>query len=131
MNKGTRLIKHHGTEGPSHDPYSYEELTVCKNNKTVTLHLGLAEWIEIDGKRQEAVFRNMTEYAFDPSEEFKLQTGMTVEQFERRYYSNHNTCKKCGCDTTHSVAGFPGESLNVCDNCGEVVSSDFNEREII
>jgi hypothetical protein len=43
-----------GSEGPSHDPYSYTEYTVqprADDAPTAVLHMGLAFWYEVDGKR--------------------------------------------------------------------------------
>jgi hypothetical protein len=41
-----------GTEGPKHDPYGYEEWVVeRKGRPTAKIHIGLAFWSEVDGKR--------------------------------------------------------------------------------
>lgn len=39
-----------GSEGPREDPYSFSELTMNVNGSSCTLHMGLACWIEVDGK---------------------------------------------------------------------------------
>jgi len=42
-----------GTEGPRHDPYSYEEYSFYYKGKFFIAHFGLLEWIKVDGERQE------------------------------------------------------------------------------
>ena len=39
-----------GSEGPTHDPYHYEEVSVTRKNKTVTIHSGLADWVTVNDK---------------------------------------------------------------------------------
>jgi hypothetical protein len=49
-----RKITHRqGTEGPRHDPYSYEELTVQVNNTTTTIRFGSLGyvWVTWNGQR--------------------------------------------------------------------------------
>ncbi len=63
----------HGTEGPTHDPYSYTEYTFVKDNKNFKIHLGLAQYIEVDGKKIPAIGED-----YDNEEAFILKhTGIT------------------------------------------------------
>ena len=43
-----------GSEGPRHDPYGYNEISFTKDNKQILIHMGLAQYIEINGQRIEA-----------------------------------------------------------------------------
>jgi hypothetical protein len=40
---------HHGSEGSSHDPYSFTEYLFIENDMTVKLHAGLCVWITVNG----------------------------------------------------------------------------------
>jgi len=126
---GTKLMFNTGSEGPKYDPYHYEELTVVRNGKMVTLHLGLGDWLEVDGKK-------VSKYEYggegmSPEEKFEILTGMNTDEFMKYYQVIHNTCKKCGCRDNYPMSGFPGETFNVCAKCGEIVSSDFNMGAIM
>lgn len=39
-----------GTEGPSYDPYGWDEWEVSRNGRTACLRLGLGCWLELDGR---------------------------------------------------------------------------------
>jgi hypothetical protein len=39
-----------GNEGPKHDPYGYSEYSFEYRGRKYVIHLGLAQWIEVDGK---------------------------------------------------------------------------------
>lgn len=41
-----------GNEGPRHDPYHYEEMTVERDGQTVTLHMGLGTYVSHNGQSQ-------------------------------------------------------------------------------
>lgn len=63
-----------GKEGPSHDPYGYEEFTFEKDGKKYKVHYGLAQYVEIDGKRNQALGND-----YDNFEEFvEKHTGVTL-----------------------------------------------------
>src|SRR5690349_18265847 len=51
-----------GTEGPRHDPYGWQEITVERNGHCATIHYsGLYDdWLEVDGIRFEA--REVVDY---------------------------------------------------------------------
>ena len=51
LSSGIRVTR--GREGPSHDPYSYVEITVYRLNGDVIVgHFGLAEWVKVNGVKQ-------------------------------------------------------------------------------
>lgn len=129
--KGTKLFYKTGIEGPKYDPYMYEEYIVHRNGKEIILHLGLQEWIEINGERQEVVMKNLDEYLINPIEIFEEVTGLTLDKFKKYYDKIQNTCKNCGCNKTYAISGFPGEIIYLCRRCDSVVSSDVNLSGII
>lgn len=68
-----------GREGSSHDPYSYTEVTMKTNAKRVTVHLGLGDWIKVNGKKihlkqQEDIYRK-----------FQCHTGLSLHQAKKIY----------------------------------------------
>ena len=124
-----------GTEGPHHDPYGWEELTVTRNDgTTVILHQGLAEYVEINGLRIEPRISAVV----DPRDRwnilrdhFQRAAGVTPEAARRAYERMRSRCSKCGGTETRSMQGYPGETFEVCVECGTVVDSHFNESAII
>lgn len=115
-----------GSEGPRHDPYSYQEITVERQALMVTAHYGLAVWLDID----RLVLHFSDSKALD--EVFTATTGMTLAQAERAVrklkelpYREHR--KHGGFEWAD---GFPGEALCFC-KCGHVVDSTFNAGAII
>jgi hypothetical protein len=120
-----KLTRNTGSEGPSHDPYSYTEQTVEKDGKTVTLHLGLAEWLKVDGKRTEGD-------AGPLAAEFEKLTGFNPETFDVAYDAIHDPehCPKCQSTERKTESGMPGEKFLVCGSCGEIIDTRFNRREI-
>lgn len=119
----------YGEEGPKHDPYGWTEITVDRpNGVSVTIHYGLAEWVrtpegtKIDSRTNdpERIARIFTTYA-----------GVTPQIAERAYQKYRSKCRECGCPETESKAGYPGETFDVCVNCGAMVDYHFNESAII
>lgn len=110
-----------GTEGPRQDPYSYTEYHV----RGVVLHLGLAEWIRVQGHDR------LPEHGVTPLECFERLTGFTPDLLEKAYRKSISRCRKCGCKRLESQSGFPGEELIVCSRCGEIITTEFHESEII
>ena len=119
-----QVMSNTGSEGPSYDPYSYRELSVTFRGTHVVLHDGsLVNWIEVDGTRHDIhdeACRN----------EFEAILGFTPENLDRWYYRKISRCP-CGSKSFHDVAGYPGESFIICDSCGKVRASSFNESAII
>lgn len=119
-----RIEIKHGSEGPKHDPYSYTEITFTPTHEGGTvyvLHMGLVDWIKGNGKLIPCA---------DVAFEFKTRTGLTPEDAQQILIRMKHRCK-CGCRQTRSKSGYPGESFNVCIRCGNTVSTDFHESEII
>ena len=119
-----KLEMKNGTEGPRHDPYSFTEFTF-EGKQVVMLHLGLAEWIQVDGKKLDVP---------DPVEMFKIFTTFSVHQFERAYRRLHGPkerCPHCGGKAFDWSSGFPGEALQICLKCDSVVYCDFNESAVV
>jgi hypothetical protein len=115
-----------GTEGPSHDPYSYCELHVevpCRPLKDkVTLHEGLGSWVKWNG---------LTIHDYDDGDRtvrdwFKRYTGYSVEQLERIARKLRSRCAACGGKEFYSSHGYPGESFEICNSCGHVHDYTFN-----
>lgn len=114
-----------GAEGPKHDPYSYEEVSVHGRNGTTTVHMGLAYWLSHNG-----VMQSLDNY-FLP-DRFEQLTGISPEVALRLYrtlpYRRH--AAKCGGRDFASVDGYPGETLYVCGKCKEIVDYHFNRSAV-
>lgn len=122
-----------GAEGPRNDPYSFEEYDVRTDQATVVLHQGLGCWIQVNGSERECFYgdRETTE----SQQAFARASGWTVQQIERivrrASEAKWRCCPAGGHHETHSVDGYPGESLEVCVKCGKVVDSDFSESAVM
>lgn len=121
-----------GKEGPRHDSYSFEEITVQRSDgRSVMLHTGLALWAkgyDADGEVY-AMRVNKAAVAL-----FIEIAGITPHQaekaaceFRERRYRYH----PCGLRYLKDVDGFPGETLVFCGKCGDVVDMNFNINAII
>lgn len=111
-----------GSEGPRHDPYGYTETTVTRSGgDVVTLHEGLGEWVEVNGKR------------FDQScyEIFEHVAGITPRIAERVYDRRRSTCQNCGSRDLGAKRGYPGETFYICMRCDNIVHVDFDRSAII
>jgi len=109
----------HGTEGPKHDPYSYTEYSFTTTfGEDVEVHVGLAEYVIINGRR----YINGLD---------ALKTlCMTLEEIEDVYKDQFGHCK-CGSDQITGKLGFPGEVMFVCEQCGATVDTHFNEAAVM
>lgn len=119
-----KLDMRNGTEGPRHDPYSFIEY-IFEGEQKVTLHLGLAEWVAVDGKKLGVP---------DPVEMFKVFTTFSPHQFEKAYQKLHGPkqrCPHCSGKSFDWVSGYPRESLQICSSCENIVYCDFNESAIL
>jgi hypothetical protein len=70
-----------GTEGPRSDPYHYDEWDISLPGYHIEVHLGLAEWIKVNGTR-------LVEFdqAFDKIDEYvKSITGKDLREIEAQY----------------------------------------------
>lgn len=120
----TKITRKTGSEGPRHDPYHYEELTVKRpDGRSITIHTGLAFWAEAgDGRREDHdVEKAMTL--------FEQVAGITPHQAEKTYRELRDRRYRyhpCGQRHFEDASGYPGESFVVCRKCGLVVDSHFN-----
>lgn len=116
----------YGEEGPKHDPYGWTEVTVDRpNGVSVTIHYGLAEWIEVNGVKQHNLNYE------DCCTMFARHAGVTPDIAERYYQKYRSKCRSCGCRETVATAGYPGETLELCAKCGMMVDYHFNKSAII
>lgn len=113
-----------GTEGPRHDPYHFTEYHATVRGVEVVLHEGLAEWIEVNG-RKPATGRN-------PRDEFAWLVGYTPEQLEM--FASRLASSKFRAHKAHggfrAERGYPGETMTVC-KCGECLDYSFNEDAVM
>jgi len=129
-------IRHRsGAEGPSHDPYGFEEVEVRNARGRFTLHLGLAKWVEVrltamDLKPVRFECPRITEPEIEAI--FEVGAGVSVataRRTEQRLrdsrYRAHRAHGGFEC-----ASGMPGESLTVC-RCGAVVECDFDEGAVL
>lgn len=123
----TTVRRRSGEEGPRHDPYGYEEWTFRRNGHVVQLHTGLINWVSYDGTR---VFSGGDDTVSAASRRFEMLTGISLERLEWLYYEMRNRCSTCGYRRTRAVSGYPGETLNVCIRCGNVVCTSFHEQAV-
>lgn len=114
-----------GTEGPRYDPYGWNEICAEKNGKVYVLHMGLAQWLSIDGTHQQDIPFD------DVSSKFEEIIGMKIEDIMQQNYSERSRCPKCGCEELENQDGYPGEHFVVCSKCKEIVDTIFHESEII
>lgn len=116
-----------GAEGPKHDPYHYEELSIYGRNGITTVHLGLAYWVSSNGVRI-----TDGEHNIQLNTVFRQLTGIEIDVAMRLYrtlpYRKHS--KKCGGRTFNNVSGYPGETLYICGKCQEIVDSHFNRSAV-
>jgi hypothetical protein len=133
-----RLSMKYGSEGSRHDPYAYQEQVMVIDNGlgdgvvTITLHEGLGQWIRVvspkdtvtvDGEETivEAMFTQCT-------------GGVTPAMFQKAYYHVHGPkrrCTKCGSKRLTWVDGYPGETLQQCTRCDEILFTMFNVSEVL
>ena len=124
---GSNIELRSGREGPRHDPYHYDELTLRRSDgRWATVHIGLAEWMEyFDGR----VKRRFEDSATVLNFKFEAVMGVSTRTVYRalheigaRRIRNH----KCGQRHLDWVSGYPGEELLYCNECGTVLDSSFN-----
>jgi hypothetical protein len=113
-----------GNEGPRHDPYGFTEITFACRAGVVVVHLGLAEWLKVDGVRVldrdcDAAFERIT----------GLSPGRAVDLFysgpQRRHAAKCPERKRFQC-----VSGFPGEQFTLCLRCGDAVEYSFDRSAV-
>lgn len=117
-----------GSEGPCHDPYHYEEITVQRpDGRVVVYHEGLGIWAEAnDGA---AVDRTKE----DAAALFERYAGVSVRALKRAMHKAHErkfTRHPCGMSHMKDVNGYPGETLTVCGKCGAVIDNHFDRSAV-
>jgi hypothetical protein len=117
-----------GREGPRHDPYGYDEITVHRaDGAHVTLHEGLGTWIEFKDARgtgNKLDERDAPRAQIDAA--FERVAGVSVEAARKAYRALRSRCRNCGGRETKFARGYPGESFELCVQCGHVVDSHFD-----
>lgn len=143
--KGMKVTLSHGTEGPRHDPYSYDEYTFSfkrPNGKEVPvkLHLGLAEYLKVDDVDVTRKYLRLTKGRnwIDDNQLYKSIQKYFNKHFHislidffnhiegEAYGKSIEHCQKCGSDELDWKSGYPGESFLVCSKCGNIVESEFD-----
>lgn len=111
----TTLDIRRGSEGPRHDPYSYEELILHRGDDEFKLHIGLTVWFKINGREVKIDYDN-------PDEAWESYTEISICDFERAYYRVHgpkNKCPYCGSRNLEWFSGYVGEDMESCGDCGK------------
>lgn len=89
-NNITNFKVKHGSEGPSHDPYGYTEYSFTKDGNSYIVHIGLVQYIKINGKSIQAANVGL----YDNEEQFiKKYTGVdyqTLYDLEEKNYINYD-----------------------------------------
>lgn len=117
----------HGSEGPKHDPYGYEEITVNRSDgRRVTIHYGLGVWARsyhadgrLSGMSNDAAADKLFEKVAGIAPHFAERA---LKELRERRYRFH----QCGNKYLKDVNGYPGETLTVCGRCGAVIDSEFD-----
>jgi hypothetical protein len=117
-----------GQEGPSYDPYAYEEFHIKRPDRDlVIVHVGLG--VSIDGLCFKGVDESFTSY-------FEKMVGITWSAFGRAAERLDSPPRRCPvCNTKSSSGrhcdGYPGETILICSKCDEILFAWFNESAII
>jgi hypothetical protein len=129
---GSSVELRSGSEGPRHDPYAYEEVTVYRaDGRVATIHLGLASWMR-------SIDYNGVERKFDETPEilhskFEATVGITpTSAIKALHRAKHNKIKRHSCGQQHLnwVSGYPGEEMLCCGKCGHILDSTFDRSAI-
>lgn len=117
-----------GTEGPRHDPYSFEEITVRRaDGRSVTIHTGLAFWVKAsDGRIEQRETGPAIALFVEVASITPHQAEKAVRELRDRQYRYH----PCGMKYLKDAAGYPGELFVFCAMCGDVIDAEFNIRAV-
>ena len=118
-----------GQEGPGHDPYHVEEVSVTRadgKDRTVTIHIGLGCWVRTEVNGTKIPFTNVPRAI----EFFKMLTGLTPLEATTYHYRAQNRCK-CGGFKLIMHSGYPGETIYECRRCHSIVKATFDESAVI
>lgn len=123
-----------GVEGPRHDPYGWQEVTVRGRAGVVTYHAGLATWTKLVRESGEAEVTHTFNGRDEAALRFERLVGVTPEtareakdRVEVRRIASH--LRTCGSDLI-CVSGHPGESLECCRRCGQPLRSHFDRSAV-
>lgn len=140
-----------GTEGPRHDPYGYNQLTVHRDGANdfptklrVTIHSGLALWCMVEyryytgnGQHKWAVMHNASHNSEKVLALFEQWAGVSYHHAERAYQTYQDrkfrrpACgEHCRGRYIESTDGFPGETLYQCTKCQLIVGTRFNRSVV-
>ena len=126
--KGIKVNVEIGTEGPSQDPYSFDRYTLTIKRwwglKEVTIHLGLGEYIKVNDKEVANDYKDM-------EKPFKKATGLDLGEFLNAMQAPETYVCKCGCDRILTKQGFPGETFDVCEDCGRILHAEVNINDVM
>jgi hypothetical protein len=126
----TTITVRTGTEGPRHDPYHFEEVTVERDDgRKVTLHLGLAVWSEASG----GPLPERTDSEPDAFHMFERYSGVSYVAMMKAYRAiplRRMKAHRCGMKYFRDVDGYPGETMTVCGKCGDVIDSYFDRSAV-
>jgi hypothetical protein len=124
----SKIKMRHGSEGPRHDPYHFEEVTVTRaDGRWATLHTGLAVWVKTsDGRWEERDEKK----AFAIFGEVAGIAPRAVEKAEREKHDRRYRFHPCGQKHFEGASGYPGESFVVCRKCGDVIDYAFDRSAI-
>lgn len=135
-----RIEISHKTEGPSHDPWSVEELLVIRTDgRKVLYHAGIYESVEIvprhaDDESAEVLYRDgWSGNRFDDvNDAFEFAVGVSIHVARRAHERIQHPAKcRCGSKRLEWVDGYPGEGLLICQTCAAVVATTFDESAVI
>ncbi len=124
-----KITVERGTEGPRHDPYSFEEVTIKRaDGRCATAHVGLAEFVVI-GQKDDAIRVDASGSKLD---QWLISTvGVTLAGARRAF--DKLEASRLRMHRSHGgmgwSEGFPGEMLLWC-KCGAMLDSSFNRSAI-
>lgn len=126
-----KVRKSTGSEGPRHDPYHYDELTIKTPQGEFVAHLGLAVYVQENGEKISAA-GNDYEQAFKWQDSYLVKwTGYTNKQLERIADQIKYRCKEGGYHYGPELDGYPGESFCLCQKCGKMFDFNFDESAVV
>lgn len=108
-----------GSEGPRHDPYSYEELTVDGRNGETVIHIGLAVWITNDRMDLKVDDEKLVFDIFEKCVGVSFPAAMKAYHYVNDVLPYKLHAMRCDGRFNHGT-GYPGESFNYCDKCNFV-----------
>jgi hypothetical protein len=116
-----------GSEGPRHDPYHFDEFSVSLGVCSITVHVGLGEWIEVKPKAEPGQWPEPRgdRRSFSSWEELdatlKSLTGLSMEQlqsWEDEAHTPPEQCPQCGSELKVLGHGYAGECIIGCTREG-------------